>query len=135
MLIPLYWILGYLGCVLFTMLIYPPIVWTLDNHLKSGTYKEMWDYTYTVDSEHPALVFLLWPIFIFLLFAFFIYCGSLNTGITLSDRVYRCDCGYQFDRDIHAAKNVKLFGSTKRAECLEQASVETLASVALLLEQ
>ena len=60
-------------------------------------------------------------------------CGSLNTGLTLSDRVYRCDCGYQFDRDVHAAKNVKLFGSTKRAECLEQASVETLASAALEL--
>ena len=58
-------------------------------------------------------------------------CGSLNTGITLADRIYRCDCGYQFDRDVHAAKNVKLFGSTKRAECLEQASVETLASAAL----
>ena len=58
-------------------------------------------------------------------------CGALNDGIRLSDRIFRCDCGYQFDRDIHAAKNVKLFGSTKRAECLEQASVETLASAAL----
>ena len=58
-------------------------------------------------------------------------CGSLNTGITLSDRIYRCDCGYQFDRDVHAAKNVKLFGSTKRAECLEQTSVDKLASIAL----
>ena len=58
-------------------------------------------------------------------------CGSLNSGITLADRIYRCDCGYQFDRDVHAAKNVKMFGSTKRAECLEQASVETLASAAL----
>lgn len=58
-------------------------------------------------------------------------CGALNTGITLSDRIYYCDCGYQFDRDIHAAKNVKSFGSTKRAECLEQASVEMLASAML----
>ena len=58
-------------------------------------------------------------------------CGSLNTGIKLSDRIFKCECGYQFDRDVHAAKNVKLFGSTKRAECLEQASVETLASAAL----
>ena len=33
--------------------------------------------------------------------------------------------------DVHAAKNVKLVGSTKRAECLEQASVETLASATL----
>lgn len=57
-------------------------------------------------------------------------CGALNK-IGLEERTYRCDCGYSFDRDIHAAKNVKLFGSTKRAECLEQASVETLASAAL----
>jgi hypothetical protein len=73
MLIPLYWILGYLGCALFTMLICPPIVWMLDSHLKSGTYKEMWDYAYKGDENpHPALIFLLWPIFIFFLFAFFI---------------------------------------------------------------
>ena len=57
-------------------------------------------------------------------------CGTLNK-IGLDERTYHCDCGYSFDRDIHAAKNVKLFGSTKRAECLEQASVETLASAAL----
>ena len=55
-------------------------------------------------------------------------CGCLNTSITLADRVFRCPCGYTMDRDIHAAQNVKLFGSTKRAECLEQASVESLAS-------
>ena len=58
-------------------------------------------------------------------------CGSLNRGITLNDRFYKCDCGYEFDRDVHAAKNVKLFGSTKRAECLEQTSVESLVSMAL----
>ena len=54
-------------------------------------------------------------------------CGCLNK-IGLDERTYHCECGYSYDRDIHAAKNVKLFGSTKRAECLEQASVETLAS-------
>ena len=59
-------------------------------------------------------------------------CGCLNK-IGLDERTYHCDCGYFFDRDIHAAKNVKLFGSIKRAECLEQASVETLASAALEL--
>jgi len=57
-------------------------------------------------------------------------CGALNDGITLSDRIFKCNCGYQFDRDVHAAKNVKLFGSTKRAECLEQTSVDKLASIA-----
>ena len=45
-------------------------------------------------------------------------CGCLNT-LTLADRTYICSCGYSEDRDVHAAKNVKLFGSTKRAECLE----------------
>lgn len=59
-------------------------------------------------------------------------CGCLNK-IKLNERIYHCECGYSYDRDIHAAKNVKLFGSTKRAECLEQASVETLASAALEL--
>lgn len=58
-------------------------------------------------------------------------CGSLNDGIRLSDRIFKCSCGYQFDRDVHAAKNVKLFGSTKRAECLEQASAETLVTMVL----
>lgn len=58
-------------------------------------------------------------------------CGSLNDGIRLSDRVFKCSCGYQFDRDVHAAKNVKLFGSTKRAECLEQTSVDSLITTAL----
>lgn len=51
-------------------------------------------------------------------------CGSLNNGITLSDRIFKCSCGYEFDRDVHAAKNVKKFGSTKRSEWLEQPSVE-----------
>ena len=61
-------------------------------------------------------------------------CGSINTGITLKDRVYKCDCGYEYDRDIHAARNVKMFGSTKRTECLEQASAENSSSTSLLTE-
>ena len=62
-------------------------------------------------------------------------CGSLNRGITFNDRIFKCNYGYEFARDVHAARNVKLFGSTKRAECLEQASVETLTSVALDLSK
>ena len=53
-------------------------------------------------------------------------CGCLNT-LTLVDRTFVCDCGYSCDRDVHAARNVKLFGSIKRAECLEQASAEISA--------
>lgn len=56
-------------------------------------------------------------------------CGCLND---IGDsETYFCECGYTMDRDVHAAKNVKLFGSTKRAECLEQASVEELVNISL----
>ena len=57
-------------------------------------------------------------------------CGSLNM-VTLDERTYVCDCGYSRDRDVHASRNVKLFGSTKRTEWLEQPSVEELTSVSL----
>ena len=55
-------------------------------------------------------------------------CGCLNM-VTLDERTYICDCGYSRDRDVHASRNVKLFGLTKRAEWLEQPSVEELTSV------
>src|SRR5574344_82444 len=60
-------------------------------------------------------------------------CGMIKpkSEITLGDRIFKCECGYEEDRDVNAAKNIKLFGSTKRAECLEQASTEKLASIAL----
>lgn len=32
-------------------------------------------------------------------------CGSLNT-IALSERVYKCDCGYEKHRDLHSACNI-----------------------------
>ena len=35
-------------------------------------------------------------------------CGKLKKDITLSDRVYECECGYHEDRDIHAARNMIL---------------------------
>ena len=50
-------------------------------------------------------------------------CGCINHP-TLADRVYRCDCGYEMDRDTHSARVVLMIGSSKRAECLEQASPE-----------
>ena len=33
-------------------------------------------------------------------------CGTVNKFITLKDRTYHCGCGYEFDRDIHSAKNM-----------------------------
>ena len=50
-------------------------------------------------------------------------CGCINHP-TLADRIYKCSCGYTMDRDIHSARVVLMIGSSKRAECLEQASPE-----------
>ena len=50
-------------------------------------------------------------------------CGTINHP-TLADHIYKCDCGYEMDRDIHSARVVLMIGSSKRAECLEQASPE-----------
>ena len=33
-------------------------------------------------------------------------CGCINDGLTLSDRVWTCDCGAVHDRDANAAKNI-----------------------------
>ena len=37
-------------------------------------------------------------------------CGMLNDGITLSDRIFACGCGYTEDRDVKAAKTLLLAG-------------------------
>jgi len=35
------------------------------------------------------------------------HCGSIKKDLKLSDRVYRCKCGYIEDRDRNAALNLK----------------------------
>lgn len=55
-------------------------------------------------------------------------CGCINT-IGLGTRTYKCDCGYTLDRDTHSARVVLMIGSSKRAECLEQASAEVATSM------
>ena len=42
-------------------------------------------------------------------------CGKLKKDITLANRVYICSCGYEEDRDIHAARNIILL--YKRNTC------------------
>lgn len=37
-------------------------------------------------------------------------CGQLKNDLTLSDRVYSCDCGVNMDRDLNAANNLKEYG-------------------------
>ena len=56
-------------------------------------------------------------------------CGCLND---IGDsEIYVCECGYTMDRDVHASKNILMFGSTKRAEWLEQPSAEELVTTSL----
>lgn len=35
------------------------------------------------------------------------HCGSVRKNFKLSDRIYRCECGYVADRDLNAALNLK----------------------------
>ena len=35
------------------------------------------------------------------------HCGSIRKNLNLSDRIYRCECGYVADRDLNAALNLK----------------------------
>ena len=37
-------------------------------------------------------------------------CGAINKELTLKDRVWTCKCGEIHDRDVNAAKNIKIFG-------------------------
>ena len=42
-------------------------------------------------------------------------CGAINEGITLSDRIFTCGCGYTEDRDVKSAKTLLLAGKHKRS--------------------
>ena len=42
-------------------------------------------------------------------------CGAINEGITLSDRIFTCGCGYTEERDVKAAKTLLLAGKHKRS--------------------
>lgn len=37
-------------------------------------------------------------------------CGAVNKGLVLRDRVFKCNCGYEEDRDINASKNIECLG-------------------------
>ena len=37
-------------------------------------------------------------------------CGAINEGITLSDRIFACGCGYTGERDVKSAKTLLLAG-------------------------
>ncbi|MFY0744820.1 transposase [Solibacillus silvestris] len=39
-------------------------------------------------------------------------CSTIKTDLKLSDRIYKCDCGLQIDRDLNAAINLANFGKS-----------------------
>jgi len=39
-------------------------------------------------------------------------CGKIKYDLTLNERIYNCLCGNNIDRDINAAINMKLLGSS-----------------------
>ncbi|WP_280419669.1 RNA-guided endonuclease InsQ/TnpB family protein [Nocardia carnea] len=39
-------------------------------------------------------------------------CGTVHTGLTLSERVFTCGCGYRADRDLNAAANLAAWAAT-----------------------
>ncbi|MFR7529965.1 MAG: zinc ribbon domain-containing protein, partial [Anaerostipes hadrus] len=34
-------------------------------------------------------------------------CGAIKKDLKLSDRIFKCDCGYTEDRDFNAALNLR----------------------------
>ena len=38
-------------------------------------------------------------------------CGAIKEDLQLSDRWYKCDCGYENDRDYNAAMNIRDYGT------------------------
>ena len=37
-------------------------------------------------------------------------CGSIKKDLKLKDRVYKCDCGLEIDRDLNASINLSNYG-------------------------
>jgi len=40
-------------------------------------------------------------------------CGEIHDEMKLSDRIFKCSCGIEMDRDVHAAQNILKFGLEK----------------------
>ena len=45
------------------------------------------------------------------------HCGSIRKNLKLSDRIYRCECGYVADRDLNVSMYRRLFRELTTVEC------------------
>ena len=60
-------------------------------------------------------------------------CGQIKDELKLSDRIYRCECGLEIDRDLNASLNLKSYGEFHRNLLKQKACGEERSqSVAVL---
>ena len=43
-------------------------------------------------------------------------CGNIKEDLTLSDRIYNCDCGFSMDRDLNASINIQNYYTVSSTE-------------------
>lgn len=59
-------------------------------------------------------------------------CGNIKETLSLSDRVYKCDCGMVIDRDLNASINLRNYGLNKIGKAIPEftpAEMEGLTTV------
>jgi putative transposase len=57
-------------------------------------------------------------------------CGSIKEDLTLSDRVYKCDCGLVIDRDLNAAINLMNYGLNKIGKVIPESTPVEMEALA-----
>ena len=56
-------------------------------------------------------------------------CGKVKDDLKLSDRVYRCPCGYEIDRDVNGALNILKKYSLAQAVEVNKHNLDEFTSV------
>mgnify|MGYP001079358659 CR=1 FL=1 len=65
-------------------------------------------------------------------------CGAINSDLKLSDRVYKCDCGLEIDRDLNAAINLKKYYRAKHVRinaCGDEGKTNKISLAASLKQE
>jgi putative transposase len=48
------------------------------------------------------------------------HCGTINESLTLEDRIFKCECGFEIDRDLNAAINLREYGRESHGDSLAE---------------
>jgi putative transposase len=57
-------------------------------------------------------------------------CGNIKETLSLSDRVYKCDCGMVIDRDLNASINLRNYGLNKIGRVIPESTPVEMAALA-----